>query len=238
MANLVPLSAFTQFAAINLTGDGGYDKQDHTIPNCAQITLIWAPASGILTHNVLHGRYAGGFAGTVAQANSIRTALTGSAAWTTLATFLATTTQLAFVTIRDVNSEDQPIFSSDNGGAPGSSASPELPDEVSLVITKRTALIGRENRGRIYVPGWATNSLGSGNTVAAAAVTALQTWANTISGALAAQGYTFVIGHRHRLAYTTPHGTPVEERPKGSVPITSLVVRDNHWDSQRRRGLK
>jgi hypothetical protein len=90
----------------------------------------------------------------------------------------------------------------------------------------------------MFVPGWATNALGTGNTINPAAVTALGNWGSIIAGALSASGYIWCVGHVARQAYTGSTGTSHPARPAGSVPITTVAVRDNHWDSQRRRGLK
>ena len=91
----------------------------------------------------------------------------------------------------------------------------------------------------MYVPGWAPAATASGDIISAAAVTALGNWANTLIGALSPSGYTLVIGQRQRAAYTSPiTGREFGPRPPNSLTITQCVVRDNHWDSQRRRGLK
>jgi len=235
---IVALANLQQFAAVNLLRDGGAIGGPVIIPSCAQITVYWLLESGHTAHQVLVGRYSGAFAGTVAQANSMTVALSTGAQWTALAGFMATSTTLGGVTIRDVNTPNQVLIQNTASGALGTSASPALPNEVSLVGSLRTALAGRQNRGRTYVPGWATNALGAGNVVAAAAVTAYQNWLNTIAPTLSAQGYTLVIGQKHRQAYTGTTGTQHPDRPAGSVPVTSIVVRDNHWDTQRRRGLK
>lgn|SRR5215471_2252799 len=232
------VDASQQFLAVNVLSDPGAIGGPVVVPNCAQIVLVWNVEGGKLGHNVLYGRYAGTFAGTVAQASSILTALSSGGAWTALAAFLANTAALTAVTIRDVNTANQPILQSSVSGANGTSASAALPSEVAAVITLRTANTGRANRGRVYVPGWATNSLGAGNVIAGAAVTALGNWANTIPGALAGQGYTWVIGQKARAAYTGSTGTSHPARAATSIQVSSQVVRDNHWDSQRRRGLR
>lgn len=238
MPRYVALANFEQFAAINLTADPGYDPSDQTIPNTADIYLLWTSASGRTQYNVLHGQYQGAFAGSQAQCNAILTGLTTGAQWTALAGFLAPTTTLVAVQMRNRNLEDQPKIASTAAGAPGTSTGTELPDEVAVVITKRTALTGPAHRGRIYVPGWATNAIGTGNVVTAAAVTALGNWGSIIAGVLQGQGYVFGIGHVQRKAYTGASGKPHPARAKGFVPITNVAVRDNHFDSQRRRGLK
>lgn len=238
MSPIVSLDNLQQFAAVNLLSDPGYDRSDHRIPNTAQITLLWGMEDGKVAHNVLYGQYQGGFAGSQAQCNAILTQLATGNNWTALAGFLATSTILTGVLIRDRNAEDQPIIPSSVAGAAGTSPSAALPNEVAAVVTKRTAFTGQAHRGRIYIPGWATNALGTGNVIAAGAVTALNNWASIIAGVLQSQGYLFGIGHPHRVAYQSANGTQHAERPAGFVPITAVTVRDNHWDSQRRRGLR
>jgi len=238
MARVVALDNLSQFAAVNLQSDGGYIGGPKVIPQAAEITLYWALGSGKSGHNVLIGRYSGGFAGSTAQANSIMTGLTSGAAWSGLAAFLAPTVGLGNISIRDLNQPNQPLILNNNSGAPGASAGVELPNETAVVVTTRSAFTGPANRGRMYVPGWASNALGSGNTVAAGAVTALNTWASIIAGVLSAQGYIWCIGHQARQAYTGSSGTQHPARVAGTVPITTVAVRDNHWDSQRRRGLR
>lgn len=238
MPRIINLANLEQFTAINLLVDPGHIAGPVQIPSCAQITINWQLADGRAAHNVLYGRYSGAFAGNQAQANSIMTALTTGGAWTALAAFFATTTTVSGVSIRDVNTPNAPLINSNNAAVPGTSASPELPDEVAAVITLRTAFTGPGFRGRVYVPGWATNSLATGNVIAAAAVTALNSWGGTISGALAAGTYTWVLGQPARAQYTGSTGRVHPARSAMSTTISQTVVRDNHWDSQRRRGLK
>lgn len=237
MPRYVALSTLEQFAAINLTSDPGYDPDDRHIPQVAKITLTWGLGSGKVGHNVLHGRYAGPYIGSQAQANAIFSGLTTSPTWAALASHLATSTFLHSVQLRDLNVEDLPEVSSVLPLAPGTSTGSELPNEVAFVITFRTAFSGRQNRGRMYIPGWATTALGAGNTVNAAAVDAATDWAEIIAGVLQSQGYTFGIGHYSRKAYPGANGANHPARPPGLVPITSVEARDNHWDTQRKRGL-
>lgn len=239
MARLVNLADVQQFAAINLTSDPGHVAGPVVVPSCAKIILHWLTEDGKGGNNVLFGRYSGAFSGSVTQANAIMTALSTGAQWTALAAFFAGTGGLNYVQILDVNTPNNTGIQSIVSGSTGSSASPALPNEVALVGTLRTAKTGPQNRGRMFVPGWATNALGAGNVAAAAAVTAYGNWLATITGALAGSGYTWVIGQPHRAAYTSPKtGRVFPERLATSTVITSAVVRDNHWDTQRRRGLK
>lgn len=239
MPTLVSLANVQQLAAVNLTSDPGRDPGAVTIPSTAEIGVHWVTASLVGASIIWHASYSGVFNGTIAQANSILTGLTSGANWTAFAAFINNQAGISAVTIRDVNTRDNAPIQSTGAGVLGTSASPALPDETAAVVTLRTARAGKQNRGRSYVPGWATNALGAGNIIAPTAVTALNNWASIWAGVMSAQGYTFGVGHFHRLAYTSlKTGVSYPERPAGLVPIINVVVRDNHWDSQRRRGLK
>jgi hypothetical protein len=235
---VVNLANFEQFTAINVLGDPGAIGGPKVIPSCAEIDLVWALPGGGLGHNILTGRYTGAFSGTPAQASAILAALTTGGPATALFTHIATTAVLGSVLIRDIGVPNGPLIANTNTGIAGSAAGAALPNEVALVITKHTALAGRANRGRMYVPGFSVAAVAADNTAVPAVITDLQAWANTIQGALNASGYTLVIGQPARAAYIGTTGTSHPARPAGSVTVSSMFVRDNHFDSQRRRGLK
>lgn len=237
-SRVLRLDNLQQFTAVELQLDGGAIGGPKVIPQCVEICFKWAMSDGKGATNVLHASYSGPFAGTQAQANSILTALTTGAQWTALAGFLAPTGAFGTVTIQDLNSAGNAIISSTVAGKNGTSTGTALPDETAFVLTFRAAKVGRENRGRLYIPIWASNALGTGGTVAAGAVTAAANWGGIIAGAFSAQGYVLGIGHQARQQYTGSTGTVHPARAAGVVPIVTVEARDNHWDSQRRRGLK
>lgn len=237
-SRVIALDQLQQFTAVQLLSDPGAIGGPVVIPQCAQIVIQWNLTDGKQAHQVLVGRYSGSFAGSPTQAQAILTALTTGAAWTALAPFMNPAAGIGAVTIRDVNTANQAIISSTAPGPPGTGSGSALPDEVAVALTLRTALAGRANRGRSYVPNWNTSALGAGNVVAAGAVTALSNWGATYLTALSANGYTLVIGQKARAAYMGSTGTNHPARPAGSVPVTQVICRDNHWDTQKRRGLK
>lgn len=237
-SRIVNLENLQQFTAINVLSDPGHIGGPVIVPQCAQIVIRWALTDGKFGNNILYGRYSGGFAGTVAQANAIMSGLSTGAQWTALATFMGTLGGLFGVTIRNVSVANQPVISSTNANVPGTTTGTALPDETAATITLRTAFTGPQNRGRMFIPNWASNAIGAGGVIAPAAVTALQNWANTIPGVLSGQGYTWVIGQPARAAYVGSTGTSHPARAATSQAVTSQPVRDNHWDSSRRRGLK
>jgi len=235
---IIRLDQLQQFAAINVLSDPGALGGPVVIPNCVQIVLNWGLAGGKIGHNVLYGRAPGIPAPTAAQAESIRAAITSGAAWTNLASHFAPSTLLSGVSLRSVHAQDQPIVSSTGAAVAGSGTGPAMPDEVALCVTLRTAQTGRSNRGRVYIPGWNVGQVAADNTADSAAMSSAAAWVNTFRSVFAAAGYVHVIGHPARAAYTGSTGTTHPARTAGSIDVVSAEVRDNHWDSQRRRGLK
>jgi hypothetical protein len=240
MSPVLRYDAVQQFAAINVLTDPGYLPGPKVIPNTAQVVLNWNLTDAKVAHNVLYAQYTGTPAFTAAVAQAIFAAITTGAQWTAFAGFLATTTSLRSVSILDIRSTTGVLFTSTGTAAPGTAAGAALPDEVALAVRLSTAERGPSGRGRYYVPGWAINAIGTSGTVAAAAVTALQSWAQiAVSGALSSNIGAQVLGLPARAAYTSPiTGRQFPARSARNVALTAITVPDNHWDSQRRRGLK
>lgn len=237
-SRIVNLANFDQFTAINVLSDPGVIGGPVVIPNCIQVVLNWTQDDGKAAHNVLYARSAGVPNPTVADAEAIRAGLVAGTPWSNLARDLATTTALASVSVMSVHTAGQPIFLSTGPSTPGTDATGALPNEVAIVATLRTALRGAQNRGRMFVPGFAKDTVAAGNVIGPAVVTDVATWANNIISVISGRSWTWVIGQKARAQYTGSTGTVHPARPAGSVPITSAVVRDNHFDSMRRRGLK
>ena len=238
MPRVVNLSNLTQFAAVNLS-DGGYLPGPRIIPNACQVMLNWSLTDGKTGHNVLYATYNGTPALAPSVAEAIRTGIVSDARWTTLAGFLATTASLTSVQVLDVRSSTGTAFQSTGAAAPGTSASTALPDEMAAVITLRTATRGPSGRGRVYIPGWATNAEGAGGVIVATAVTALAAFAVLLSSTINTVIGPWVIALPARQSYTSPTtGRQFPARAATTRLVTAAPVRDNHWDSQRRRGLK
>jgi len=237
-SRVIRLENIQQFQAIQVLSDPGAVGGPVVIPNCMQVVINWSLADGKTGHNVLYGRSAGVPAPTQAMADAIKTALTTGAAWTAFAATIAPANSLASVSLRSVHTAFQPIITSAGAASPGTGTTSSLPNEVALAVTLRTGLTGPQNRGRIFIPGYANVNVDSGNVVLPACMTATTTWAQGFIAIFSGQSLTLVIGQRERAAYTGITGTQHPARAAASVPVTQLLVRDNHWDSQRRRGLR
>lgn len=206
------------------------------VPNCVACKIIWTLPDTRVAVNVLHGIVAGGFAPTVALANAIQAALTTGAEWTALRPFLHTATFLTAVELLDIRAPNLAPVRSTNAAVAGTGAGVPMAPQTALVVTLRTALAGIANRGRAYVPGFSSAAQQANQTASAAAVAALQAWSNNIwFAALTASGLALCLAHPARAAYVGATGTQHVARAAGTVPVTSAIVRNGIWDTQRRR---
>lgn len=238
MSPLVRLENFQQFAAINVLSDPGHIAGPVVIPSCAQIVLRFNLPAGKVAHTIVYGRYASSFAGSPTQAQALFAALSTGANWTAVQSRLHLATAFAGVDLRDVSVPNAPIISSTGTAVAGTGTGGLLPDESAIVVTLRTAFTGPGFRGRMYFSGWDALQVAAGGGIAAALMTALQNWAQGFTSIFAGQGYTWVLGQPARAAYTGSTGRQHPARAAMSTNISAAVVRDNHWDTQRRRGLK
>lgn len=103
-----------------------------------------------------------------------------------------------------------------SGGASGSSMTPQ----VAVLVKKVTALGGRQNRGRLYLPFTSEASIGIGGTLEAAYYTTVNTEVQAILAAYSGASYPWVLLH------TSPSATP--------TPIVSLEL-ETKCATQRRR---
>jgi hypothetical protein len=235
---IVRLDMLQQFAAVNLLSDPGAIAGPKIAPNCVQVTLIWSLTDGKEGRNVLTARYAPPFLGTVTMANALLAAFGASLTSRGVDVFQPITGALSAVHLRDINIAFQPIIESTGPAHAGTSISTALPDETAIVLTLRTGQTGPANRGRMYVPSWASNAVAAGGVIAEAVLEALNPWAVDITAALAAEGLQWAIAQPARQAYTGSTGREHPARAAASALVTQAITRDNHWDTQRRRGLK
>lgn len=236
---IISLDAFQQFAAINVLSDPGHIGGPVVVPNCVKVMPLWQLGDGKVTRNVLGGIITSFTTASQGVAEAIRAAIAANSQFGPLLAQLAPTASFLGVEIQDIRQAGNPVFRSTGAAVPGTGTGTELPDEVALVLTLRTAKTGQGNRGRLYQPGWSSASLGAGNVATAAAVTALTNYPNAINAGMSAGGLSWGLIQPARAAYVSPKtGTSHPARSAACIPVTNFVVRDNHWDSQRRRGLK
>lgn len=200
------------------------------IPNTVQVILQWGNGTKF-PRNVLHGTIGASTPVDVTMANSIMTA------WNNLMGSSLLTAQLGLdqstnsVILRDVRNPNLAEVSSNVAGVVGTATGDDLPHQIACVLTIRTAFAGRGFRGRAYLPCWTEDSNGASGQMSAAAKTAADAFAAGFIGVFTAGGVTLGVAKRpifnpDDCSITTPGVTN---------PATQVIVRNNLWDTQRRR---
>lgn len=235
---IVRLDNFQAFQAINVLSDPGHIGGPVVIPNAVKVMPLWLLSNGKLTRSVLGGVVGSFTSASATVAESIRAAIVANSQFGPLLSHIAPTASFVGIDLQDIRQPRLPVFRSTGAAVPGTGTGVELPGEVALVLTIRTNQTGSGARGRMYQQGFDTASLATGGVAAAAVVTALQNYANAIIAGMAAGGLTWGLLQPARAAYTGSTGTAHPARPAAIASPVVTLVRDNHWDSQRRRGLK
>jgi hypothetical protein len=116
----------------------------------------------------------------------------------------------------------------------GAVNSPQLPNNVSLAVSFRTALRGRSFRGRNFYPALWEQGVDE-NTVQPTIVAAIHgAYTALITDAgVAAAGYDWVVVSR--FSGVTSAGVPIPRSAGISTPVTTVVIVDPTIDSMRRR---
>lgn len=236
---ILAVDQLQQFTAVELLSDPGHDPSPKPINNCMEVRLDYSMPDAKVGHNVLHARYPSTYPGTVTLANTLKTAFVSLFTSSALSSSLSTGLILTSVSLRDLGQLNQAyIVSSSAGSAVGTDATQPLPLEVAAVITERTNVSGPGGRGRIYMFGFTIGSLAAGNVITGSTFNQLQTFANGLQGVFSASQLTMCLALPSRIQYTGSTGRVHPARAAQTADVVGLVVRDNHWDSQRRRGLR
>lgn len=236
---IVALSTLEQFAAVNLQSDPGHIPGKKQVPQCVEVRIQWALGDGKKANNILHGRYVGANPATPGLAVALKSAFTTGATWTAWALRMPPAAALELVGVRDLNVADQVEYLSGTTLVPGTGTTPQMPDEVAFVVSLKTAKAGPANRGRVYLGALNQGCLFTGGVMLAAAVTDAVAFVTTnLQGGMSSNNLTLCIAQVARAAYGP--GTPPQHpaRPAQTVDVTSVVARNNTFDTIRRRGLK
>jgi hypothetical protein len=216
------------------------------VDNAALLKLYWV-ISGQLCINVIGVSAPAGVAITQTLTNTIAAAVK-SAYTARLATIQSVASSLVRIGLKDIRNVDLPEFRDAAAAVAGSDPGESLPPQVCVVVTTRTALVGRSNRGRVYIGGFSETQNIAGAVAAAGANTAAVNFVNDIGAALRGSGLDLGVvsrpSERYTVVKTTFHadGTSTAETLEnvqartGIVhPVTVSEARNNTWETQRRR---
>lgn len=137
------------------------------------------------------------------------------------------TLSLTAVKVTDLTASDAPTITV-TAGLPlvGALTGDSVPNNVSLVVTKRTAKRGRSYRGRIYHPGLAANSIVSNQVGPATVGSLVSSWQALVTVNAGSDDATMVVISRAN------GGSPLLVGV--ATPVTNMTS-DGTVDSQRKR---
>lgn len=192
------------------------------MPDTVRVNVIWSLSGAEYAVNVLH--YLVGPATIINQAaaDDLSDVIQSAFLISGLDDLFANEVQLARSTVRDLRVASQAEYSSAIAQA-GLNGLDILPLSVALVVTLRTALAGRRYRGRTYLSGFAEDSNQGNGTASAAAIIAAEAFIQALETIIVA-GNEWSLGVMSIAAGETN-------------AVTSTGVRDNVWDTQRRRSI-
>lgn len=161
-----------------------------------------------------------------------------SAAWVNpggLRPLSATVLSLTGVGVIDLRSANNPEISSTSPAVPGTGTGAPMPEQVSAVITHRTALTGRSHRGRTYLFGFTPAAMAADGTISDATNTGVVNFmAGVNSGIGAAGGQLAILSPALPVRPSKPGGE-LPAKPFEITPVTTSLLRDRLWDTNRRR---
>jgi hypothetical protein len=175
---------------------------------------------------------------------AIKTAVT-STSWNLA---LAPDVHLTAVGVRDISLPNLAEFTDSSGPASGAATDDQLPGGNAVAVTLRTAKAGQSFRGRVFLGGLSELSNDATGQIAAPSGSAAVAFVAAIQAAITGQGMQMAVISRPSLLKTiltqvfnadgtvASAKTTTEKARGGAVtPVTAIVLRNNIWDSQRRR---
>lgn len=202
------------------------------IANAALVTIHWARGD-VAFINQLGALAPAGVVIGQTMANDLGIDIKAALASTALSADLHTSVSLVAVGVRDIRVAFQPEFVDSSPAVSGTAAGDPLPGSVALVVTFRTGLSGPRNRGRYYQGGLTEAANDASGQCSAIVSGHILSFVDGVRVAIAGAGMTMAVVSRPQLA--TVVTKEIAARPGGVQGITSLQIRNNTWDSQRRR---
>lgn len=136
------------------------------------------------------------------------------------------------VTVTDVEAAGGPTATSTSAPVSGGSTGVHTANQSALVVSWRTGLAGRSNRGRTYLGGLDNDILADANHVTSAFATAVTAGANNFIVAVQAWGWELSVASYY--SGVDGNGRPVPRAEAVITPVTFAIV-NTRLDSQRRR---
>lgn len=205
------------------------------IPNCIQVRLIYTTPSKANIMNVIHGFSSAQGPLNPNVADTMFTAMVGSGDWPLWLQSLPVDTTFVGFDIRDMRMPNSPLLQHSFTAIPGTAATGPLPPQTCIVLTLRTANAGAQFRGRIFCGALATVNSDATGHISTVGMAAPTHYVSAIGSGFAAIGWQLGLAQRFLPARPGHGNVTLPERPAACVPVTATIVRDNIFDTQRRR---
>jgi hypothetical protein len=207
------------------------------VPNGVEMKLVWG-LNGVPTAlNILHFTNSSGTAMTQARADGVGVIVRAALGTSLLPAQLSSLVSLMRTELRSMTAGTDPWFIAAGAAVPGTSTEAPLPAATALVVTLKTGLRGRSYNGRYYQWGYSevANDAAGGSTGPAG--DAAGGFINLVRNNLLGAPSSLAMGILSR--FTTPPGAAaaIERTPPVITPVTSEVLLDRRWDTQRRRAV-
>ncbi len=207
------------------------------IPSAVQVRLKWTLGTG-QGMNVLGATFATLPPDFQTLANTLGAAVKTGFSSSGMAALCPANVSLNKVGVRDISTANKAEFEDTAAAVLGTAAVELLPVHEAVCVTLRTASAGPSFRGRVYLSGWDEASNDGQGHIEAVAMTAAAAFITAIKNAMSASGLTMAVLSAPtdaRVIAPTPQIT-IPGKPGFATPVTVVQVRNNLWDTQRRRG--
>jgi hypothetical protein len=139
------------------------------------------------------------------------------------------------VGVIDLRGPNNPEIESTGASETGTSIETPLPDQSCCVVTLRTAFAGRSFRGRVYTFGWTASGVTAQGTISDnVEATALQ-MVTAMKAGIQAGGGQLAIRSPALPERPAHDGSTLPAKDFAITPVTTFLVRDRIWDTNRRR---
>lgn len=203
------------------------------IDNAVQVKWLWT-LGNISAVNVTHASIAGGFTFSSATAQALFAAIAGNMGTSGLVGTWGTGVSFDKVTIRDMRTPNNAEIESTGAPLTATGSGDLLPPQVAAVLTLRTAKAGKSFRGRIFLPGFAEDANDGQGRIIIDVINVLTLFAAALPSNYSGSGAQLAVASRQVVDRSAGGGCAVI-KPSNITPVTQVVIRDNRWDTQRRR---
>lgn len=206
------------------------------IPQGVLVRLIWNKGGEASAVNVLGALNPGAVAINQSLANTVGAAIKARFTSSGYVGVISNQYALAQVTLRNINVANQAEFPDAGAAVVGTDTSHPLPPQTALVVTLRTAMAGPSYRGRVYMCGWGEGANDTTGLAVAGSAAGATAFVAGVQTDLAAAGLTLAVLSRPRDADPL-HIPPILAKAGWGTAVTSIILRNLVWDTQRRRSV-